>query len=438
MFRLNWFSPLPPEQTDIAHYTARIAPALMRHFDVVFWTDLRSDPAQLPANAVVRRFDPDRLHGRDLVAEMLSRINVYHFGNDARFHGGIYRAARRFPGVAVLHDTRLHHFMFELYRPDRWSGYLELARSLYGAEGLARARSIVAADGQSIDQAVVDMPFLEAVTDRAAAVICHSEEACRDVISLTSVPTAILPLPFASLSGLEAVPRPWQAPWRFVMFGYVNPNRRLESVLRALGKLRTEVDFRFDVFGTLWDHDQIERLIADCGLDDRVTIHGFVSERQLDAAIAQAHLAFNLRHPTMGEASGGILRSWALGTPALVTDAGWYATLPQDIALRIPAENDVQGIMDAVRTLVSAPDRFREMGEAARQHVLRHHTPEVYAQQLKRVLADVPRAMTRLAARQLLERISLQCQSKAVRATMLSRATQMIPQLLGRSEASDT
>ena len=38
MMCLNWFSPLPPEQTDIAHYTARIAPALMRRFDVVFWT----------------------------------------------------------------------------------------------------------------------------------------------------------------------------------------------------------------------------------------------------------------------------------------------------------------------------------------------------------------------------------------------------------------
>lgn len=432
MMQINWFSPLPPEQTDIAHYTARIAPALMRHFDIVFWTDLRSDRSQLPSNAVIRRFDSERLHGRAIAGELLSRINVYHFGNDARFHGGLFRAARRYPGVAVLHDTRLHHFMFELSRQERWSGYLELSRRIYGPEGLERARSIVASDGRKIDEAVADMPFVEAVTDRAAAVICHSEDACRDVKARASVATAILPLPFASLSGFEAAPRPWQAPWRFVMFGYVNPNRRLESILRALGALKSDIDFHFDLFGTLWDRARVEQWVSEFGLSDRVALHGFVSERQLDTAIGQAHLAFNLRYPTMGEASGGILRSWSVGTPALVTDAGWYATLPSDIAPRIPVADDVNGIIETVRSLAADPDRFRQMGEAARRHVLSQHAPEVYARRLADVLTGVPQAMSRLAARQMMERISLQARSKSDRAAMLDRATLIIPRLLGR------
>jgi glycosyltransferase involved in cell wall biosynthesis len=430
MMQINWFSPLPPEQTDIAHYTARIAPALMRRFDVVFWTDQAGDVSQLPRDAVVRRYDPAALHGRRALGELLSRINVYHFGNDARFHASIFRVARRFPGVAVLHDTRLHHFIFELYRSSRWSGYLELARRLYGPEGLARARSIVASDGRAIDGAVVEMPFLEAITDRSAAVICHSDEARQDVAARSGIPTAVLPLPFANLSGVEAGARSWSGPWRFVMFGYVNPNRRLESVLRALGELRGQIDFHFDIFGTLWDRTHIERLVGECQLADRVSIHGFVDERTLDAAIARAHLAFNLRHPTMGEASGGILRSWALATPALVTDAGWYATLPAEIAPRVRAENDVPAIRDAILGMVANPAAYRAIGEAARAHLLAHHAPEVYAQRLQTTLADAPRAMAHLAARQALERVAGQARSAAGRSVMLARAAAIVPQLL--------
>ena len=430
MMCLNWFSPLPPEQTDIAHYTARIAPALMRRFDVVFWTDLRADIGQLPRNAVVRRFDPERLHGRDLLGDLLSRTNIYHFGNDARFHAGIFRIARRIPGVAVLHDTRLHHFIYELYREQRWSGYLELARAIYGADGLARARSIVAAQGRTIDDAVAEMPFLEAVTDRAAAVICHSEEARRDVARRSSIPTAVLPLPFASLSGVGDISRQWQPKWRFVMFGYVNPNRRLESVIRALGSVKGEIDFQFDIYGTLWDQGYVEKLIAECGLSDRITIHGFVSERQLDEAIGGAHLAFNLRHPTMGEASGGILRSWTLATPALVTDAGWYASLPPDIAPRIPAENDTVAIASVVRQLVADPAGFRRTGLAAQAYALDHHAPGAYAQRLETVLEGMHEALTRTAALRLLERVAATSKTKSDRQTMLARAADLTSRLL--------
>ena len=430
MMQLNWFSPLPPEQTDIAHYTARIASALMQRFDVVFWTDLKADASAMPRGARIRTFDPNNLNGREVLGNLLSRTNVYHFGNDARFHAGIYRLARRIPGIAVLHDTRLHHFIFELYRESGWVSYLDLARKLYGEEGLTKARSVVSHEGRTIDEVVAEMPFLEAITDRAAAIICHSEDAQRDVISRASVPVHTLPLPFTSLSGVEGCTRSWDAPWRFVMFGYVNPNRRLESVLRALGRLKDEVPFAFDVYGTLWDRPLVDKLIRDQGLSERVKVHGFVSERQLDEAIGQAHLAFNLRHPTMGEASGGILRSWSLGTPALVTDAGWYASLPDDVAPRIPADNDVEGIISTIRQLAGDPERFRQIGEAARAYAKAQHGPERYADLLAQTLSGTHQAMTRVAARALLERVSVMTTSRSDRSTLLSRAALIATDLL--------
>ena len=74
------------------------------------------------------------------------------------------------------------------------------------------------------------------------------------------------------------------------------------QILEALAPLRDEVPFRFDIMGHVWDEAYVMRRVDELGLQGRVSILGFVSEARLDAALASAHLVFNLRHPTMGEA----------------------------------------------------------------------------------------------------------------------------------------
>jgi len=429
--RLNWFSPLPPERTDIAHYSARLAPALMRHFDVVFWTDLRAAADSLPDGADVRIFNPRRIEGRTFNSELFNGLNIYNFGNDARFHAGIFRVARKIPGIAILHDTRLHHFVFELYRDSKppWAGYINIARGLYGESGHAKAKHIIATEGLSIDAALEDMPFVEAVLDNAIGAICHSKSASTDVRLRSQAPLLTLPLPFATLAPPTNIRRAWAPPWRFVMFGYVNSNRRLESIIRALGDLRRTLDFRLDIYGTLSNPSHIDSLIVQNGLTRRAVIHGFVSEVKLDEAIAGAHVAFNLRHPTMGEASGGILRSWAQATPALVTNAGWYADLPDDIALKISIENEVDDILRVLTHLGERPDDFEKMGHAARAWLERTHTPDQYARRLSTALSDLPQMMTRYAERRILQRVAAHSRSKVERQVLLERAVEMIPTL---------
>jgi glycosyltransferase involved in cell wall biosynthesis len=179
------------------------------------------------------------------------------------------------------------------------------------------------------------MPFVEAFLEGALGAVCHSAAALETVRACSETPVLTLPLPFTSLSPAPRAQRVWAPPWRLVIFGHMGSNRRLESLLTALASWARAPAFRLDVFGSLWDRRAVETQIARCGLVSRVTLHGFVPEPTLDEAIAGAHLAFNLRHPTMGEASGGILRSWAHATPALVTDAGWYADLPDAVARKI-------------------------------------------------------------------------------------------------------
>src|SRR5438046_10629951 len=79
----------------------------------------------------------------------------------------------------------------------------------------------------------------------------------------------------------------------------------------------------------------------------------------------------NLRSPTMGETSGAVIRGLGLGKPMLVSDVGWFAELPDDVALKIPV--DELEVPTIAAALELAADRGRELGAAAAAYVRREH-----------------------------------------------------------------
>jgi hypothetical protein len=109
-------------------------------------------------------------------------------------------------------------------------------------------------------------------------------------------------------------------------------------------------------------------------------MHGFVEDAMLDAALAAAHLAINLRYPTMGEASISQLRIWRHALPALVTQVGWYAEQPDDVVCFVRPEQEVADIQRHLQDLIAQPDRFVAMGQRGRQRLETLHAPDAYAQ----------------------------------------------------------
>ena len=85
--RVAYFSPMPPEASGIADYSALLVPALREHVDLT----------------VVKRGTKRPPRGSDLA--------VYHIGNNPDAHGWILDALRRVPGLVVLHDFVLHHLV---------------------------------------------------------------------------------------------------------------------------------------------------------------------------------------------------------------------------------------------------------------------------------------------------------------------------------------
>ncbi len=379
--KLNWFSPLPPAKTDIAHYTTRVLPALLQLADVTLWTDQDKWDRGVEQYAEVRPYRLNRVPWVDLNR---ADANIYQLGNNPLFHGAIWQVSRLHAGVVVLHDFRLHHFFDGLYRV-QWrdlNSYLAVMEMYYGEEGRREAAESFGNDARNIQYMAERYPLTQLALENALGVIVHTQESYDALALEAKWPIVYAPLPFAASSQSSTkLRRSHGPPFHLIVFGYIGRNRRLDAVLKALAELPEKDQFHLDVYGNILDEEKhVRARIRSLGLKKQVTLHGFALEAELDEALAIAHLAINLRYPTMGEASGSQLRIWAHGLPSLVSQVGWYGSLPPDaVAFVRPDDNEVEDIKAHLRAFVANQNAFWEMGERGRKVLEQKHTPEQYA-----------------------------------------------------------
>jgi len=422
---IHWISPLPPAETDIAHYTARILPALSAKAEIVLWTDAPEWDLSLERYCRVKQFDPDTVLPRDFAAASSGsgpEVLFMHIGNSWVYHSGFLRLAQRIPTVVVLHDLAIQELMIEAVGQNEWDApsYLAGMQKWYGAEGLRKGQSCLshAEKGSVIS---TRQPGFELVLEKALGVLTHTQFA-RDAVQkkLPHLPCQMLPLPFA----IDAPPQQHRAstgPLRLVQFGWIGPNRRLEQTLDALAQMPEDFDFRLDVMGKVWDPHLIYDKLSQLNLGDRVHLHGFVPELILDNTLQQAHLVLNLRHPSMGEASGSQLRIWNAGAPAAVTREGWYAELPDEVAYFIDLENEAAQLHRLFSKLADDRDATRPIGVAGRAYFEAHHSPESYAQNVVALAKETALQ----ASRDLALRLKFEEKAHALHPSLQERLTRL-------------
>lgn len=404
MMKIHWFSPLPPARTDIANYTARLAPHLTASAEVVFCHDQAETPTDFPYPVrAIRDLSPTELNQADL--------NIYHLGNNADFHGAIWTTAQRHPGLVVLHDFAVHEFVCGMLNVHgnrdtarQSERYIELMAGLYSDAGYQAALAVNA--GRLAPAiAAEQFPLCEAVVDDNLAVLTHNPRLQPELVQrLPLVPVHALPLPYPQPDTPANPQRPGGSTLRIVSFGFTGPNRRLLEFIDTWAASPVRSGIRLDICGELWDANLVKEKLARHGLTGQANLHGFVSHQALDELLDKAHLALNLRYPSMGEASGSQLRIWSRALASAVTDTGWYASLPDDCVFKIRPEHEAADLDQLLRRLADNPTQGQAVGAAgARQ--LAEHAPARYAQQLLELCrAGLPEWHTRWLAGRMAQR----------------------------------
>jgi glycosyltransferase involved in cell wall biosynthesis len=382
--KLNWFSPLPPAKSGIAvDFFRTILPALIARADVTLWTDQNEWASSLENHARVRTF---QLNDMPWVELNRADVTFFNLGNNHLFHGTIWEVSRRLAGVTILHDLRLDEFFLN-WRPSHLSSGNRAAGSA---------------------QQSTDLTF---ALENSLGVVVHTSDAYDRLNALNRWIVSHIPLAF-SLPESARGPRPTRgptAPYRLIVFGFIHQNRRLPALLEALGTLPEKDKFQLDVYGELWDSALVERAIADYGLKKSVRIRGFVAEDALDAALASADIAINLRYPS-AEASGSQLRIWSHELPSIVTRAGWFADLPDTAVLHVSPDNEVADIQKYLRNFAANPAQFQQMGREGKRLLYPTHAPETYVDALlnlaRQVIEFRPRSAAHYLARRTGERMT--------------------------------
>ena len=151
-------------------------------------------------------------------------------------------------------------------------------------------------------------------------------------------------------------------------------------VLRSLAQFPLRERFSLHIYGQIAAELHLNEMIHKLGLTNEVFVHGFVPEEELEAALTTCDLAINLRYPTMGEASVSQLRIWDHALPSLITPVGWYGQIPEDAAGYVRPDYEMEDIHYHLRSFLSNPDRYAEMGWNGYQQLKEQHHPENYSQ----------------------------------------------------------
>jgi len=379
--RVAFLAPLPPEPTGVAdHSGALLEPLAERHHLAVFTRDPERSSAALRCGLPLHRY-------RDFEPSA-HQVAIYQLGNHAGHHAAIYDRALRHPGIVVLHEHVLH----DLVRDRALStggprAYAEELRYALGRSG-ERLAAALAAGGEQ--PSPYDWPLFERVVDASLGVIVHNQSArdrvlaSRPIARIQVAPLALAP-PGDFANRAAALREELEiAPGAPVIgaFGVAAATKRLDLVLRTFARVAAaRPDCVLLVAGPDSPRFLRERAGLAPELAERVRALDRVSIERLQAAMAATDVALNLRHPTGGETSSTCLRLLGLSRAVVVSDSGWFAEIPDDCCVKVPADALEEATLDAVlEMLLARPELRRTVGENAARWVRATHSLDAAAQ----------------------------------------------------------
>jgi glycosyltransferase involved in cell wall biosynthesis len=375
--RVAYFSPLPPSRSGIADYSAELLPALAEHLELELFVEdgTKVDPA------LAARF-PVRPHRAFPALAPSYDTALYHLGNNADYHAGIYRMLLAHPGILVLHEYVVHHLVrgMTVVRGDL-HGYVDEVRYAYGRTGAALAKRNVE---RGIPLDPWSFPLFERAVDRSLGVLVHNDFTAGKVLA-SRPETRIARVPHhLSLGDGEAEPPIGEVRDRlgipqdaFVVasFGFVTPAKRLDVALAAFAEVKRRVpNALYLLVGEVSPYYDFASVLTP-ELAAGVQVVGRTDLARFLLYMQAADVAVNLRHPTAGETSGTLIRLLGTGKPVIVSRNGSFAEIPAGCCAHVElGDGEVELLAACLVRLAEDEPLRREMGDNARRHTALHHT----------------------------------------------------------------
>lgn len=383
---LAYLSPLPPEHSGIADYSAELLQSLSKYYDIEVVVSQASvaDP-WIAENCPIRNVEWFLAN-----SHRFDRV-LYHFGNST-FHQHMFGLLKAVPGVVVLHDFYLsgilHYMDAREYAPGVFSW------ALFHSHGY---RSLVDMSKSSdISDVVWRYPCSGEVMENALGTIVHSDHSLMlasewygcDHNDLSIIP--LLRVPVSEFDKSEARAALGILPSDFVVcsFGIIGPTKLNHRLLRAWfgSDLADAVDCRLIFVGECLPGDYQSQLLSSIRRHpsgSRVSITGRLEHEVYRQYLAAADMAIQLRSRSRGETSAAVLDCMNYGHPTIVNANGSMANLPDETVYKLPDAFSDQELVDALEELWRNGARRHQLGANALTRIRSVHDPLTCAERYK-------------------------------------------------------
>lgn len=381
--RLAFVSPLPPERSGIADYSAELLPALARFYEI----DVIVEQAGVSTPWVTEHCGVRTCAWLLENAGHYDRV-LYHFGN-SRYHQHMFALLAQVPGVVVLHDFYLgdvqnylqahahhpHAFTRALYRSHGYGALAERFRASHVADMVSQypANLDVLQGAQGV--------IVHSAYSRHLADVWYGPHFADDwrVIALLRTPNFETDRARARQAlGLQSDDF---LVCSFGILGAAKLNHRLLAVWlnsRLAQDARCSLVFVGEEHGDSYGA-QLRQVIADSGLGARVRITGWADSSTFQNYLAGADMAVQLRTSSRGETSAAVLDCMNHALPTIVNAHGAFAELPADAVWMLPGSFDNAQLGEALETLWQDGEGRAAMSLRAQEVIRGHHAPEVCA-----------------------------------------------------------
>lgn len=400
--RLAFVSPLPPERTGIADYSAALLPALSFYYDIELV--VVQDQVDMP---LVGEAKPVRdVAWLRANVDNLDRV-LYQMGNSP-FHEHMLALVRDVPGSVVLHDFYLSGLFawLELQAgvKNSWT------QALYDSHGYIAVRDRF----DNVGLAKEKYPANFDVLQYAQGVIVHSDYSRRlahdwygDIHASDWQMIPLLRKPVPAFDKLAVREQLGFGTDDFVIcsFGFLDATKLNHRLIdcwlnSALAKdQRCYLVFVGDNNAAEYGTALINSIDAS-GLKDRIQITGFASAEKFNQFLMAADLAVQLRTQSRGETSAAVLDCMNYGLPVVVNANGSMAELDETAVWKLPDVFDDAMLIEALEVLWSQPEQRNELGCRASEVIRRYHQPErcakLYAEAIERFHAAAEMAVPSL------------------------------------------
>lgn len=386
--KMLYASPFNPMQSGISDYSEVLVQALQEKYDITLLVkDYEISNQKLTNSCDVLRYDQDYIP-----FETFDYV-VYNIGNQPFYHDYIYRCCLEHPGLVILHEYSIYFLTVGVHSQD--GDILGTVYKQVGASGIHTLKNAIQHEHQDLleckslsSELPLNLEILQSdnkfmvhsdyVRDKILATGYVSSENIKKINHIALIDESTEYLQREELFRKFGIP---EDAIILASFGFIGKTKLNHVICEVVSKLAQKLEQKI-CYVMVGEGGYINNYV------DGKTIFktGYTKLEEFNSFIKYSDIIMNLRHPSMGETSGALIRILGLGKCCIINNEGWFAELPDDCVVKLGLSNLEQELEKWIQKFIDAPSLCKEYERNAKEYIQEEYGSDKIAAEIQTFL----------------------------------------------------